>query len=357
MTLETTNVKNVYAGDGVTIHWGYTFDIITATDVLVMITSAIGIHTVLDSNYTVDTLNSRVIYPNSGTPLAADGSTITVYRSRPKVQETSFSDSGPFPASAFQRILDSLTMMVQELADEMSRAIRYTIDQTPTEEETTAIIESSAAAAASATAAAASAVAAAASAAGLVPVPVGGGMDWFIDALPGPNWHLRDGGAVSRVDCAILFGMLGTKYGSGDGHSTFNLPNDTNRVNIGAGDLYDVGDTGGEATHVLTTTEIPAHPHAVTVTDPGHPHPVSDPGHPHTQKVTLVGGGTTKGYVSSNFDGSTTNANVTTAPSTTGVTVSSNTTGITAAATNTGGGGAHNNLPPYLGTYKIIRIY
>ena len=41
-----------------------------------------------------------------------------------------------------------------------------------------------------------------------------------------PNgWLLCDGSAVSRTDYAALFAVIGTTYGSGDGSTTFNLPN------------------------------------------------------------------------------------------------------------------------------------
>lgn len=40
-----------------------------------------------------------------------------------------------------------------------------------------------------------------------------------------PNgWLLCDGTAVSRTDYADLFEVIGTTYGSGDGETTFNLP-------------------------------------------------------------------------------------------------------------------------------------
>lgn len=40
----------------------------------------------------------------------------------------------------------------------------------------------------------------------------------------GPGWLLCDGQAVSREIYRELFAALGTAYGSGDGNSTFNLP-------------------------------------------------------------------------------------------------------------------------------------
>ena len=46
-----------------------------------------------------------------------------------------------------------------------------------------------------------------------------------------PNgWLLCDGSAVSRTDYVDLFTAIGTLYGEGDGSTTFNLPNLTDRV-------------------------------------------------------------------------------------------------------------------------------
>lgn len=39
------------------------------------------------------------------------------------------------------------------------------------------------------------------------------------------GWLLCDGSAVSRTDYAALFAVIGTTYGTGDGSTTFNLPN------------------------------------------------------------------------------------------------------------------------------------
>lgn len=47
------------------------------------------------------------------------------------------------------------------------------------------------------------------------------------------GWLLCDGSAVSRTTYAALFGVTSTIYGSGDGSTTFNLPNLKNRIPIG----------------------------------------------------------------------------------------------------------------------------
>jgi len=55
------------------------------------------------------------------------------------------------------------------------------------------------------------------------PIPAG-----VIVAYGGPiapaNWLLCDGSAVDRTTFAVLFAAIGTTHGSGDGVTTFNLP-------------------------------------------------------------------------------------------------------------------------------------
>lgn len=51
------------------------------------------------------------------------------------------------------------------------------------------------------------------------------------------GWLLCDGSAVSRSGYATLFAAIGTAYGTGDGSTTFNLPDMRDRVPIGKGDM------------------------------------------------------------------------------------------------------------------------
>lgn len=39
-----------------------------------------------------------------------------------------------------------------------------------------------------------------------------------------PNWLFCDGSAIHRVKYAALFAAVGTTYGTGNGATTFNLP-------------------------------------------------------------------------------------------------------------------------------------
>ncbi len=51
-----------------------------------------------------------------------------------------------------------------------------------------------------------------------------GSVTWYTGAGTPENYLLCDGSAVSRTDYADLFAVIGTKYGAGDGSTTFNLP-------------------------------------------------------------------------------------------------------------------------------------
>jgi microcystin-dependent protein len=188
-------------------------------------------------------------------------------------------------------------------------------------------------------------------------VPTGSLMMWSVATAP-TGFLICNGAAISRTTYAALFGVVGTTFGAGDGSATFNLPDYRNNMPIGAGSAYALGATGGVANTTLATTNLPAHNHTATVTDPGHIHGVTDPTHhhggwgeSHDPWNGVYAGPGYIGSASSDYDNylfnSTNNA--------TGVSINSHTTGITVATANTGSGTAFTNLPPYLAIYYIIK--
>ena len=71
------------------------------------------------------------------------------------------------------------------------------------------------------------------------------------------GYLLCNGAAVSRTTYANLFSIIGTKFGAGDGSTTFNLPDFRNRVFWGAsGNLMSVIEAG-----------LPDHSHSINVPD------------------------------------------------------------------------------------------
>lgn len=189
------------------------------------------------------------------------------------------------------------------------------------------------------------------------------------------GWLYCDGSAVSRATYAALFAAISTAYGTGDGSTTFNLPDGRGRTLAGfdasnaTGRLTAstsqgvsaaaIGNTGGEQEHTLITGELAMHTHAPTDpghthahTDPGHAHTPTDPGHVHSMNfgpaVAYSAGGIGTGAFPPNGPSNTGSATsgITIQSNTTGITNQSNTTGITIA--NAGSGSAHNNVQPTL---------
>lgn len=114
----------------------------------------------------------------------------------------------------------------------------------------------------------------------LTPVPVGT-MFPFAGADAPSGYLVCDGSAVSRTTYATLFDTIGTTYGSGNGSTTFNVPDLRGRFPMGAGTGTGLnasgtgapsgtsqtartrGAWGGEETHLLTSGEsgLPSHTH------------------------------------------------------------------------------------------------
>lgn len=158
-------------------------------------------------------------------------------------------------------------------------------------------------------------------------IPVGSMVDYGGSSAPS-GWLLADGSAVSRATYAALFAVYGTTYGSGDGSTTFNLPDRRGRIGVGkdnmggtsanriTGSWADtLGGTGGAETHTLTTNELAVHSHTVN---------------------TWTGGSNTTANISGAFNNTTQTVNG-------------------SATNNAGGGQAHNNIQPSIALNVIIK--
>ncbi|MEM3097392.1 MAG: tail fiber protein [Nitrososphaerales archaeon] len=149
-----------------------------------------------------------------------------------------------------------------------------------------------------------------------VNIPVGTIVAYGGSTAPS-GWLLCDGSAVSRTTYSALFDVIGTTYGSGDGSTTFNLPDLRGRIPYGKGTHADV-DNLGDSDGVGVASRRPRHGHTFSLSagGGGHSHTLSIAsagGHTHTidgagstsavasgSEVTLATGGT----VSTSTDGS-----------------------------------------------------
>lgn len=150
------------------------------------------------------------------------------------------------------------------------------------------------------------------------------------------GWLVCNGQEVSRSSYSALFSLLGTTFGSGDGSSTFNLPNYNNRLPVGAGGLYAAGAQGGSKDSVLVQ-----HTHVATVNDFGHSH-----------NLTLD---VWRGANAQNLGPAWGGGDRRDATNVTRSTEGSVTTGITVSNSTEGVSGSDANMPPYLGIYFIIK--
>ncbi len=79
------------------------------------------------------------------------------------------------------------------------------------------------------------------------------------------GWAFCNGQLMQINTNQALFALLGTTYG-GNGQVNFALPNLQARVPMHMGGNHTLGQMGGEVTHTLTQSELPAHTH-VAVAD------------------------------------------------------------------------------------------
>ena len=88
-----------------------------------------------------------------------------------------------------------------------------------------------------------------------------GTVSMFAGSTAPTGYLLCQGQAVSRTTYSALFSVIGTAYGTGDGSTTFNLPNLQGRFALGKNSSHALASTGGAETVTLTTNQIPAHTH------------------------------------------------------------------------------------------------
>jgi microcystin-dependent protein len=78
--------------------------------------------------------------------------------------------------------------------------------------------------------------------------------------FPPKGWAFCNGALLAISQNQALFSILGTTYG-GDGMQTFGLPNLQGRSPVHVGNGIVLGEQGGETSHTLNISEIPAHNH------------------------------------------------------------------------------------------------
>lgn len=183
-------------------------------------------------------------------------------------------------------------------------------------------------------------------------IPLAGGMDFWGTTAPSSAFAFPTGQAISRTTYATLFSIMGTTYGSGDGSTTFNLPDKTGRASFmkessatrltsGGGGINGaaMGSAGGAQTTTLSTTNLPAYTPAGAINTN-----FSETATNTLGSVARAVGGTQVSLVNGSGDIKVTDStNVTVASAFTGTAQGGNSTPFT-------------NLPPGIVCNYIIRV-
>lgn len=204
-------------------------------------------------------------------------------------------------------------------------------------------------------------------------VPAGALVPYAGSSVP-TGWLLCDGSAVSRTTYSGLFAAISTLYGSGDGSTTFNVPDMRGNIPVGkdTATFATLGATGGEETHALTVTELAAHSHTCVGISAGTPTGTVVPASAGTPAgsvhVSIIGsGGLAESHITTSTtggaagDANSTNsiagATFTGSPmGTHGHTFTGNALPSHAHTINpTGNSAGHNNLQPYLVVNYLIK--
>lgn len=123
MTVQNTNTKNIYVGNGSTTVFPFTFYTLSEHPeyIKVYITGAGGVD-VLTENYTIDMQAQNITYPKNGSPLK-QGEKITIARELPLLQDLNLVNQGPFLAEVIEEAFDKCIMLIQQAKEKTDRTL------------------------------------------------------------------------------------------------------------------------------------------------------------------------------------------------------------------------------------------
>lgn len=150
------------------------------------------------------------------------------------------------------------------------------------------------------------------------------------------GWMICNGAAIDRTTYSRLFSLLGESFGAGDGATTFNIPDLTNRIPIGVGSIASYSQNVGSEQRILSVSNMPQHNHSFSGDAlPPHSHSM-----PAANTTGLGGYGTGTGSIPGNPDG---------------VTGSSSSGTPSGSISNTGNGAQFSIVQPGIGLNWIIK--
>ncbi|MDL2267184.1 hypothetical protein LJC46_04255 [Desulfovibrio sp. OttesenSCG-928-G15] len=135
MTVESLKTKVIYKGNGSTNVWPFPYQYSKTDTIFLVLTDAKGKDSIVTSNYRIDVNasgNTSVVYPVTGAAIAS-GTKLTVFRNTPLTQIVDLIYGGAFnPEMLESSGFDRIVMMVQEIQEQIDRAVKVSIsDENP----------------------------------------------------------------------------------------------------------------------------------------------------------------------------------------------------------------------------------
>lgn len=130
MTLETTESRKEYAGNGVTTVFSFPFYFIQNVDLVVSLrTTAAGadVAQILDTDYTVTGAGEQAGGSVTFAVAPAAGKTVVIYRDPAQTQGVDFEVAGELNADTLETALDKAVMLIQSLSRIVARCLRFPI--------------------------------------------------------------------------------------------------------------------------------------------------------------------------------------------------------------------------------------
>ena len=142
MTISSTTTKNTYSGNGSTTAFAYGFKIFASSDIKVYIRSSAGVETLKSegsgsANYGISGVGETSGGTVTFVTAPASGETVVLIRDTSQVQSTDYVENDPFSAADHENALDRLTMIGQEMQEEMDRSFKISKTSTITTPEFT----------------------------------------------------------------------------------------------------------------------------------------------------------------------------------------------------------------------------
>lgn len=139
MTVSTTTARVSYSGNGSSVTFNVNFYFLADSHLKVTLRAADGTETVktLTTDYTVSGAGNTSGGSITLGTAPASGVTVVITRNVPQTQLVDYQPNDPFPATTHEQALDQLTMEVQQLQEQISRAIKLSTTNTMTSTEFT----------------------------------------------------------------------------------------------------------------------------------------------------------------------------------------------------------------------------